>query len=137
MGMAAALGLAAACGGGGDETRLDVRFSEWEIGVSEAIVGAGEVRLELRNEGTVSHNLVIVKSDLPPGELPVSDGSVDVSRLNVEGGAGPVAPGTSMEGEAAFGTSLTAGKYVLFCDVVSGGESHYENGMYAPLLVEL
>ena len=129
--------MVVACGGGGDgvvESRLAVRFSEWEIGVVAAEVRAGEVTFGLSNEGSLAHNLVIVKSDLPAGELPVVDGRVEVSKLNVVGGAGPIAPGTP--DEEVYEISLSAGKYVLFCDVVSGGESHYRNGMYVALLVE-
>jgi hypothetical protein len=133
----AAAALAAACGGGGGVTStLEVGFSEWAIEVAPAEQRAGDLRFELRNQGALAHNLVIVKSDLPAAELPVAGGRVDVSRLNLAGGAGPIAPGTAMTGDAAYAASLTPGKYVLFCDIVAAGESHYENGMHASLLLE-
>ena len=142
LGFVMAFGAAAAamaCGGGESvpETEVAVVFREWEIGVEPAVVRAGDVRFGVSNEGAVGHNLVVVKSDLPPGELPVSEaGAVDTSKLNVSGGAGPFAPGTSVPGGEGFGTGLSAGKYVLLCDVVAGGESHYRNGMFVGFLVE-
>jgi plastocyanin len=123
-----------ACGGGDGASSVEVRFSEWEVAVAPSEAAAGRVTLAVENAGSLAHNLVVVKSDLPAGELPVVDGRVEVSRLNVVGGGGPVAPGTTAD--AAFEGELSAGKYVLFCDVVSGGESHYANGMSGGLLVE-
>ena len=135
--MAITLGVGA-CGGGDSSTETDVAvsFSEWEIVVEPSVVGAGEVRFELSNAGELAHNLVIVKSDLPAGELPVSDGVVDTSKLNVVGGAGPIAPGPARDDDEGYAVSVSAGKYVLFCDVVVSGESHYRNGMFVSLLVE-
>ena len=127
-----------ACGGGDSTTQTDIAltFSEWEISLDPVQVQAGDMTFELNNNGEVPHNLVVVKSDLPPGELPRIDDAVDKSKLNVEGSVGPVAPSTSLQGADGFGLALSAGKYVLFCDVVANGESHYRNGMYASLLVE-
>jgi plastocyanin len=129
---------AAACGGGDSPSRTDVAltFSEWEIALDSGTVRAGDVTFEFANEGELAHNLVIVKSDLPPAELPLTDSAVDKSKLNVEGGAGPIAPGPPPTGAEGYTVALSAGKYVLFCDIVAAGESHYRNGMYVSLLVE-
>jgi hypothetical protein len=130
---------AAACGGGGDstpETHVTVSLSEWEIAIEPASARAGDVTFKFENEGELAHNLVIVKSDLPPGELPTTDGVVDKSKLNVDGGAGPIAPGPPPPDDEGYTVALSPGKYVLFCDVVAAGESHYRNGMYVSMLVE-
>lgn len=142
--MAGFVAAVAACGGGdGDDTpssRVTLTFDEWSIAAEPADVTAGEITFALVNDGDAAHNLVIVKSDLPPGELPVSDEAVDKSRLNVEGGAGPIAPGPAPTDDPGYTVSLSPGKYVLFCDVVirdgANVESHYRNGMYASFFVE-
>jgi hypothetical protein len=145
-GIALGIGLAlvaAACGGGGDSTprsRVQATFSEWEIVVEPATVQAGEVTFDLNNTGEVAHNLIIVKSDLPPAELPVTDGAVDTARLNLVGNAGPIERGPATEDAEGYTVTLSPGKYVLFCDIVSRVgvevESHYRNGMYTSFLVQ-
>ncbi len=87
-----------------------------------------------------AHDFVIVKSDLPPGELPLTNGAVDISKLNLEGSAGPIAPGPAPADDEGYTVNLSPGKYVLFCDIVIGeganAVSHYRNGMYTSFLVE-
>ena len=130
------------CSGSDSPTKstVNVTLSEWEIAAEPGTVKAGDVTFEVRNSGEMAHDFVIVKSDLPPGELPTSDEAVDMSRLNLEGSAGPFAPGTATTGENGYTVNLSPGKYVLLCDIVTreGGdvESHYRNGMYTSFLVE-
>jgi hypothetical protein len=126
----------AACGGGSATTTVAVRLTEWEMAVSPGAIRAGDTRFDVTNDGDLAHNLVLVKSDLPTAELPVLAGRVDVTKLHVAGSAGPFAPGTAVEGADAYEVNLSPGKYVLFCDVLAQGESHYQNGMFAGLLVE-
>jgi uncharacterized cupredoxin-like copper-binding protein len=138
-----AMGLVA-CGGGGDstpKTDVNVTLSEWSIAVQPETVKAGDVTFKLNNTGQMEHSFVIVKSDLPPGELPTKDDGVDTSKLNVVGSAGFIEPGPAPEGDAGYTLNLTPGKYVLFDDIVSHSpsgsvESHYRNGMYTSFLVE-
>jgi hypothetical protein len=128
-----------ACGGGDDspsQSDVSVAFSEWEIGLDPGNTRASELTFKFSNDGEVAHNFVIVKSDLPPAELPLTEDAVDKSKLNVEGGAGPIAPGPPPPNDQGYTVALSAGKYVLFCDVVAAGVSHYRNGMYVSLLVE-
>ena len=139
-GMITLLGLTLAvlaCGGGDSpQSDVGVTFSEWEIGLDPGNVRAGDLTFRFSNEGELAHNFVIVKSDLPPAELPLTEDSVDKSKLNVEGGSGPIAPGPPPPDDEGYTVALSAGKYVLFCDVQATGVSHYRNGMYVSLLVE-
>lgn len=137
-----AVGLVA-CGGGGNstpKTDVAVTLSEWAITVQPATVSAGEITFKLINTGQMEHDFAIVKSDLPPGELPTKDDAVDTSKLNVIGRNGPIAPGATPAAGSGYTVNLSAGKYVLFDDIVthdgSTVVSNYRNGMYASLLVE-
>jgi hypothetical protein len=82
------------------------------------------------------HELVIVRSDLAPDQLPVVDGRVPEDQVDFIGEIEAFAPGT----QAADTFNLTPGNYVLLCNIaeVEGGqlESHYQLGMSTRLVVE-
>ena len=48
-------------------------------------VAAGAITIVAANEGQVLHDLVIVRSELGPKELPVLDGRSDESKLKIIG----------------------------------------------------
>ena len=90
---------------------------------------AGAVTLEVHNEGTIDHEVVIIKTDLDEAALPTSGTTVD------ENAAGDVV-GEVEEFDAGTVESVTvnveAGHYVLICNIAG----HYEQGMYATLVVQ-
>jgi uncharacterized cupredoxin-like copper-binding protein len=144
LALAFAIASAAAlvgCGDGSDDekgpTLLDVFLTEWEVEPEVPSVRSGEVRLTTTNGGTIGHDLVVIDTDLPVGDLPIrEDGSVDEDRVEVVGRVPTVEPG---EFERAT-ISLVPGLYALICNVVDqeGGEStsHYELGMHAVFVVQ-
>ena len=90
-----AMGLVA-CGGGGDSpSQNGCAGDAFRVG-DRSRAGHGERRrhnLHFENTGEMQHSFMIVKSDLPPGELPgTKDGGVDISKLNVVGSAGFIEP---------------------------------------------
>jgi len=129
--------LVLACGGDG-AVEVKVSLKEWSIELTDgrSEIEAGDVRVIARNGGTKPHQLVVIKSDLPPQELSVVDGKVDEERVNIIGEIEPFAAG-----ETARATlQLSPGKYLLICNVVEvlpgeSPEGHYRNGMVAPLFV--
>ena len=60
------------------------------------------------------------------------DGKVDEAQVNVVDRLAPLAAGAS--GELTL--DMTPGKYLLICNLTDSGESHYQAGMVAFLLVE-
>ena len=139
----------AACGGdkepGGTgtqtplETSVAVTLQEYSVLPGQASAPAGKVTFVATNKGPKDmHELVVVKTDLDPGSLPKkADGSVD------EEGAGITAVDEIAEfapnSTQQMTVTLTAGKYVLFCNVVETEdgktEAHYTLGMRAAFLV--
>jgi len=116
---------------------VKVTLTEWAVVTDKASVPAGDVTFEVTNAGTqFEHEFVVIKSDLAPADLPAVDGKVD------EEGAGIEFIG-EIEGMAIGATEsdsfeLTAGKYVLICNIVEaagGHESHYTQGMRAAFTV--
>jgi uncharacterized cupredoxin-like copper-binding protein len=141
----------AACGplGGGNEspngtvsvpggTPVNVTLSEYNVETDIANAPAGEVTFHVTNEGPddVHQFLVILADDLAPDALPtLDDGSVDI-----ENGEGvdeieiieSIAVGETKD----LTVSLEIGDYVLICNFVEGGESHYQEGMRTAFKVE-
>lgn len=109
-----------------------VEIPEWRVGAPAgrlAALPAGELRFELTNTDSASHNFVLIRADGPPEALPVRDGRVDlVAAGEVAGEVQAFAPGES--GTATF--QVAPGDYVLLCNV----EGHYAGGMYYAVTVE-
>lgn len=126
--------LLSACGGGAKD--VNVSLKEWSVTPEVAQVKPGEVRFVVANEGTEPHELVIIRSDLSPGALPVVDGKVDEERVDIVDEIEPFAAGTTERKTV----ELKAGKYLLICNIVERPpgepvESHYEKGMRTAFLV--
>jgi uncharacterized cupredoxin-like copper-binding protein len=111
---------------------IKVTLTEWAVVLDKTSAPAGSVAFEVTNAGTqFKHEFVVIKTDLDPADLPAdATGKVD------EAGAGITFIGEVEELEigatqdASF--DLTAGKYVLICNIVETGgghESHYKQGM--------
>jgi uncharacterized cupredoxin-like copper-binding protein len=134
----AAVALVAACGGGGKSpSKVSAALEEWEITPQPAEVRPGKVDFTVVNNGTKVHQFIVVKSDLPPGQLPMTAGnSVDLAKLNVSGSIEAIEPGASANVEL----ELFPGKYVFICNLVTQNASgpadpHYLNGMAAGFFV--
>ena len=104
---------------------MDEFFFTLEVDVAEA----GPVTFNASNVGSIFHELVIVKTDMPVDELPVVDGKVDEDAAGEEIGEieGPEA-GLTLAGTF----ELEAGSYALICNV----EGHYVGGMFVEFPVE-
>jgi uncharacterized cupredoxin-like copper-binding protein len=132
---AAATGTAA---GGGAAQTVEVTLKEFEVLPEPASVPAGAITFRATNIGPEDdHELVIIKSDLAPGELPTADdGSADEDQLDVIDEIEEFAVGGTEE----LTVDLDAGSYVLICNVVETTdgetEAHYELGMRTEFTVE-
>lgn len=102
--------------------------------LSQDTAPAGNLNIQVTNDGSVGHNFWVVKSDLPPGQLPLNSNVVDVDSLDVITRSGLVTndedldPGDRLQ----VLVGLEPGSYVLFCNV----PDHYTSGMNAALTVE-
>jgi len=134
----ASIALVAACGGGGKSTtKVGVGLKEWEVDIQPAEVKPGKVAFEVTNNGSRVHQLLVVKSDLPPSQLPTTaDNRADEPKLNVTGTIEAIQPGET----ATLELELFPGKYLLIDNMLSQNASgpadpHYLNGMAALLFV--
>jgi len=109
-------------------TPVGVTLKEMSIAPSQRFAIAGPVTFTVTNSGTVVHELVILKTDIPEGAIPVR--ADDPSRAQEPGNvgeAGDIDPGKS----ETVTFTLDAGKYVLICNQ----PGHYAAGMHTSFTV--
>jgi len=101
-----------------------VDLSEWKVAPAAATVKAGKVTFDAKNVGQVPHELVVIKTDKPAGDL--GTGS-EVSEKGSVGEIGDLTPGKS----GSKTLDLKPGKYVLICNL----PGHYMQGMHTAFTV--
>jgi uncharacterized cupredoxin-like copper-binding protein len=116
-------------GGGAD---VEVTLLEFEVAASPASAPAGAVNFSVENIGSETHEFVVIKTDLAPESLPTAaDGSVDETGTGIE--VIDEIEDMDPDDSAELSTDLTAGSYVLVCNIVEEEdgehESHYQEGM--------
>ena len=116
---AAVVGPASA---GVSATGVTVKLKEFKLITSAKTAVAGKVTFTVTNIGKINHEMVVMKSSLPPGKLPVN-AKHRVPEKGVVGEAGDVHPGQTKK----VTLTLPAGRYVLLCNLAG----HYKAGQYA------
>jgi hypothetical protein len=129
----------AACGDSGEGGAVSVTLKEWEVIVDKESVPEGPIDFTIKNDGEETHEFVIIKTDIDPGELPTADdGSVDEDAPDID----VKQEVEDIENGDKTGRTydLESGSYALICNIVDEEdgqtESHYAQGMYAGLTVE-
>jgi uncharacterized cupredoxin-like copper-binding protein len=114
----AAVVAASPVGASGTKTLVTVRLKEFKVLPAPLKAKRGVVAFSVRNIGTVNHELVVLKTTVPPGKLRVKSGkAVEVGRV---GRVGPLKPRASR----TLTLTLKVGKYVLLCNL----PAHYQLG---------
>lgn len=119
--------------GEGGGTTVSATLDEWTVTAQPASTSAGPVTFDVRNDGEEPHELVVVRAG-SADELTVVGGKVDEDALPDGAFIGEVEAFPA--GETCEGTfELTAGSYVLFCNLLEEHEgqpeSHFQLGMVA------
>ena len=131
MGVVAIIVLAAGCGGegdGGGDGTVEVTMgkpSEYAMSPDPAEISAGTVTFEVKNEGTLVHEMVLIKTDKGAANLG-TDGEAEEAGAIDEVADLPAGESKTLE------LDLDAGKYALVCNL----PGHYEDGMYADFTVK-
>ncbi len=131
VGLVAMITLAAGCGGGdggGGDGTVEVTMgtpSEYAMTPEPTEISAGTVTFEVKNEGTLVHEMVVIKTDKGAANLG-TDGEADESGAVDEVADLPVGESKTLE------LVLAAGKYALVCNL----PGHYAGGMYADFTVK-
>lgn len=120
-----AAGGATATSGSGMSGSVEVTLADFTVKADPAMAAAGEVTFTAKNDGSMEHELVIIKTDTAEGDLPMDGTGSEVDEAaagEVIGKIAEVEAGKSKDGTF----TLTAGKYVLICNVAG----HYKAGMH-------
>jgi uncharacterized cupredoxin-like copper-binding protein len=102
---------------------------DYAITLSQSSGSAGPVTFTIKNDGPSTHELVVLKTDLPADKLPVEKSEVSetadgVTKIDEKE---DIKSGDT----ATLSVDLKPGKYVLICNVTS----HYDMGMHAAFTV--
>jgi uncharacterized cupredoxin-like copper-binding protein len=100
---------------------------EFVISLAATTAAAGSTTFDVTNEGTVDHEFIVVKTDLPADRLPLTNGDVAEDQVSVAGKLEDVPVGTTQ----SLVVALQPGHYVIFCNV----SGHYSAGMHQDLTV--
>ena len=115
---------------------VDVALREWAVAAGQPTVEAGEVYFLVENAGPDHpHELVIIRTDLGPLDLPFEENKVPEDQVDLVDEIEEFAPHSS----ASLTVELTAGKYLLICNITEEDPeigSHYKKGMVAAITVE-
>ena len=99
---------------------------EWKVKISATSAIAGEVTFAIANFGTVPHEFLVVKTDIPLGEIPLGSNNrfdEEAKGLTVVDEISEWQPGTA----GVLKVTLEPGNYQLLCNIAG----HYKNGMHA------
>ena len=112
---------------------LTIKMTDFAFTPKNPTVSAGAVRITTPNDGSVEHELVVLKTDKPAGSLPVKGNEVDEEGLEAKGveNAGEieeVGPGQTKSNTF----QLDPGTYAMICNL----PAHYQQGMYGTLTVK-
>jgi uncharacterized cupredoxin-like copper-binding protein len=124
-----------ACSSDSSGTTVDVTEADFSLKPRVSSVAAGTVSFKVKNSGTFTHEMVVVKvadaADLPTKP----DGEVNEDKIPPAkrmGEVEDVLPGTTK----TLKLKLDAGKYVLFCNKNDGATRvHFKRGMHADFTV--
>jgi uncharacterized cupredoxin-like copper-binding protein len=111
---------------GAKSAKVSVTLKEFSVTPAPKTTTAGKVTFSVKNTGTVSHELVVLKTNTAPGKLKVKNNkAVETGRV---GKVKPLKPGKS----GTLTKTLAKGKYVLLCNV----EGHYQAKQYIGFVVK-
>lgn len=123
---AALLAVGTACAAdntdGPPATRVDAVMTDESVRLEPAETPEGPVTFVVSNQGTVTHELEVFRTDLAADALPVDDGVV-TTELQPLDEVENVEPGSSVE----LAVTLEPGRYALICNL----PGHYVQGMWA------
>lgn len=105
---------------------VKVSLKEFKVLPSTKSVATGKVTFSVKNVGTVDHELVVIKTNVAPGKLPVKNAKA--SEKGKVGLVPELKPGKS--GKVTL--KLAKGKYVLLCNL----PAHYQAGQYIGFTVK-
>jgi uncharacterized cupredoxin-like copper-binding protein len=106
-----------------------IALSEWKI-VTASSIKAGTVKFTITNAGTIPHELLVFKSDLPAAAYP-TDPAGDI--IEEGGGVSLTSDGENIDpaGTQIRSIKLAPGTYLFVCNI----PGHFHSGMFSVVTV--
>jgi uncharacterized cupredoxin-like copper-binding protein len=101
---------------------------EWGIKTSKKASHSGKVTFAVRNAGKLTHQFIVLRTNLPANKLPLHGTTVNLKKAGEVLGKISLAPGKN----GHLSLTLKAGHYVLFCNLAA----HYQSGQHAAFQVK-
>jgi len=108
-----------------------VNLSDFKVQAAATTVAAGTVTFQITNTGTVQHELLVFRSDLPPSAYPLKDGNIDEEAPNIT----KVSDGDNIDPGATQTRTVDLtqpGTYLFVCNL----PGHFMAGMYQVITVK-
>jgi len=112
---------------------VTVALDQWSITPQASQVAAGPVTFTVSNDGTITHEFVVMRTDTPAADLPISSFEGEKLRVNEDtagtnvGETGNLTAGTTK----TIVIDLKPGHYVFMCNL----PGHYGLGMHTDFTV--
>jgi uncharacterized cupredoxin-like copper-binding protein len=113
-----------------EQAYIPAALSEWHVAVPSTIK-AGTVNLETANFGTIQHELLVFKSDLPPSGFPIDktgDIIEDGPGITLVSDGANIDPGMT---QARTADLTQPGTYLFVCNI----PGHFKAGMFSVVTV--
>jgi uncharacterized cupredoxin-like copper-binding protein len=112
---------------------IQVGLAEWKISPSVTTVAAGSVTFDVRDNGTTAHEFVVLRTNTPSADFPISSFEGETPRFNEDTAGENVGETGDMEIGATktLQIDLKPGHYVLACNL----PGHYGSGMHVDFVV--
>ena len=101
---------------------------DYAVSPSTAELAAGETKIGIRNRGSQPHDLILIRTDLPPDKLPYDASRAKAREDGTVGKTAELRAGAS----SLMTVNLEPGRYLLICNVAG----HYSLGMRTALTVK-
>lgn len=107
----------------GTSSPITASMKDYSFDLSSTSAKAGKVTFKITNNGTVTHEFVVLQSNLTLDKLPMNgDGSVDEDKLTSMGEQGDMEPGKTLDLTIDF----HPGHYFIICNL----PTHFQQGMH-------
>lgn len=130
--------FAVGCGSTGGGGKVNVTLAEWSITTDPNTVPKGPIEFTIKNNGQKTHDLVILRTNIPPDQLPTkSDGSVntDAADITLEHTVDAIDSGDT----TGRTYDMAPGTYVLISNLVDDNNgtktAQYGQGMHTTFTV--
>jgi uncharacterized cupredoxin-like copper-binding protein len=112
---------------------VSVSLNQWTITPTATAVPAGSVTFDVANDGTVTHEFVVLQTDTPAAEIPIESFEGEQDRIDEDTAGTNVGETGDMEAGATqtLTLDLAPGHYVFVCNL----PGHYGQGMHTDFTV--